>query len=128
MFNAEGLTIRQTFSKLFDRAEEIWEDIKQGTIFGGKGALEAVNNAPVYAKLPLMHAGGIVGVGVYSGGVLVTNYVLANPVEVQTAGITIIETLDGYYGGSSPGYNAGSFTAGLENVTGINIIPEWLKP
>ena len=31
-------------------------------ILGGKGALEAVNNTPVYAKLPLMHAGGALSV------------------------------------------------------------------
>ncbi|CUV65410.1 hypothetical protein BN3087_330026 [Sulfurovum sp. enrichment culture clone C5] len=35
---------------------------------------------------------------------------------------------DGYYGGGSPGYNWGSFVSGFENFTGIQIVPDWLKP
>jgi hypothetical protein len=66
----------------------------------------------------------IVGTSAYSGGVLVTGVVLSHPMETMTG----IEALDGYYGGSSPGYNLGSFTAGFENFTGINIVPDWLKP
>ena len=42
-----------------------------------------------------------------------------------TAGV---EALDGYYGGSAPTYNIGSFINGFENTTGIQIVPDWLKP
>lgn len=51
------------------------------------------------------------------------SYMYTHPVET----ISAIETLDGYYGGSSPGANWGSFASGFENFTGINIIPNWLK-
>ena len=57
---------------------------------------------------------------IYTGGV----YAMTYPFETMA----VIETLDGYYGGSSPGYNFGSFIAGLENFIGINIVPDWLKP
>jgi filamentous hemagglutinin len=43
-------------------------------------------------------------------------------------GVKTIDILDGYYGGSSPGYNFGSFVSGFENFTGINIVPDWAKP
>ena len=34
----------------------------------------------------------------------------------------------GYYGGSSPSANRGSFVNGFENFTGIDIVPKQLKP
>jgi|GEM_PF-6403276 hypothetical protein len=39
-----------------------------------------------------------------------------------------IKALDGYYGGSAPAYNIGSFINVFENTTGIQIVPDWLKP
>ena len=41
-------------------------------------------------------------------------YVMANPEKVLM-GVEFARTLDGYYGGSSPGYNWGSFASGLKN-------------
>ena len=43
-------------------------------------------------------------------------------------GATGVEILDGYYGGSAPSYNIGSFVNGFENITGIQVVPDWLKP
>jgi len=52
--------------------------------------------------------GGIVGVGVYSGGVLVTNYVLANPVETIIAVDDFINSyLPGIPTASKAGYIGG---------------------
>ena len=45
-----------------------------------------------------------------------------------TYGATGVEILDGYYGGSAPSYNIGSFVNGFENITGIQVVPDWLKP
>jgi len=53
MFNAEGLTIRQTFSKLFDRSGEIWEDVKQGIDGGINGYREVRDHAPSGVKIGL---------------------------------------------------------------------------
>lgn len=39
-----------------------------------------------------------------------------------------VEALDGYYGGIAPYYNIGSFVNGFENITGIKVVPDWLKP
>jgi len=57
LFN--DMTFKQSMKKLWNRKGEIWSDAGQGLIGGGKGALQAIENAPIYAKLPLMHAGGI---------------------------------------------------------------------
>ena len=54
-------------------------------------------------------------------------YIYANPEAVIFAG-ELIEGLDGYYGGSSPGYNVGSVISGFENFTGMNLVPEALRP
>jgi hypothetical protein len=66
-------------------------------------------------------AGGVALAPVAEAGYL---WAMTHPVETMVG----IEILDGYYGGSSPGYNLGSFTAGFENFTGTNIVPDWLKP
>ena len=51
-------------------------------------------------------------------------YLMANPDKV----IGGIVMLDGYFGGSAPSNNFGSLLAGFENFTGIEIIPESVKP
>jgi hypothetical protein len=43
-------------------------------------------------------------------------------------GATGVEILDGYYGGIAPAYNIDSFVNGFENITGIQVVPDWLKP
>jgi hypothetical protein len=68
LFN--DLTLKQSIAKLWDRKGEIWSDVG-----------EAIDKSPWYAKLPLMHASGVVGAGAYSGGVLATGAVLSHPVE-----------------------------------------------
>jgi len=49
-------------------------------------------------------------------------YMYTHSVETMT----VITALDGYYGGSSPGYNLGSFFNGLSNFKDI-ITDSWIK-
>jgi len=52
---------------------------------------------------------------------------MANP-EVVIIGGKIVDVLDGYYGGNSPGLNVGSATMRIEDTTGTSIVLEWAKP
>jgi len=70
------------------------------------------NNSPWYARGLLLHSGGIFATPAIEA---TAGYAYYYPMETVMA----IETLDGYYGGSSPSYNYGSFVSGFENITGI---------
>ncbi|RUM66856.1 MAG: hypothetical protein DSZ06_02475 [Sulfurospirillum sp.] len=79
MYN--DLTLSQSLKGLYNMKGKILDDAKQALISGTEGAIKAIDKSPWYAKLPLLHASGIVGAGGYSGGVLTTGYVLSNPIN-----------------------------------------------
>ena len=58
----------------------------------------------------------------------VTKMYVMDPKTITYVGETVVPALDGYYGGSSPGPNAGSLVSGVETTTGIKIIPEPFRP
>uniref|UniRef100_UPI0032B2DA7D RHS repeat domain-containing protein n=1 Tax=uncultured Sulfurimonas sp. TaxID=291845 RepID=UPI0032B2DA7D len=99
--------------------------IGNGVVRGFEGLLNGLprmwNNTPWYAKGLLVHSGGIFATPAMEVG---AGYAYYYPGETAIA----IETLDGYYGGSSPGNNYGSFVAGFENITGVELVPSVLKP
>jgi len=67
------------------------------------------------------------GVNPISNAYYMVGNTILNPRNILY-GYATIEALDGYYGGSAPAYNIGSFINGFENTTGIQIVPDWLKP
>jgi len=54
-----------------------------------------------------------------AGGIGTYYWAVTNPERA----IGILEILDGYYGGSSPGNNIGSFINGLEIFLDFDLIP-----
>ena len=93
---------------------------------------KAFHNAHPAAQVCLITAGAITITPVVEATAIPAiesgyGYVMSNP-EIVIYGGELIEALDGYYGGSSPGYNIGSFISGFENFTGINLVPEALRP
>jgi len=91
MFN-DWASFKKSISGLGTKLTDgtITGDIAEAFEKGEVGALGAIEKAPIYAKLPLMHASGVVGAGAYSGGVLVTGAVLSHPVEVVEGSLDFI--------------------------------------
>jgi filamentous hemagglutinin len=69
-------------------ASDAWSGIGKGI---NDGVPEMWENTPWYAKGPLVHAGGITGLGVYNGGVLATGAFLDNPAAYTQGAIDVIE-------------------------------------
>lgn len=86
-------------------AEKILSDAWSGIDKGiNDGVPEMWENTPWYAKGPLVHAGGITGLGVYNGGVLATGVFLDNPAAYTQGAIDVIEA---YLPGPPPMSEAG---------------------
>ena len=94
---------------------------ERGFIYGGY-LPEEIKQAESFGRALMIPYG--VGGGLLRGGYMFT---MMHP-EVTIGTGVLIENLDGYYGGTSPSLNICSAINGFEMSTGIQIVPDSLKP